>query len=106
MATDQHRLAEALREADYPATKQQLVDHAEAGQADQGTVQALRSMPPVSYANFEEVLAAVPTPSTGGAGKPDAGKAAPHRQPRKGGVAEQAAPENPIVAELGENRGS
>jgi Protein of unknown function (DUF2795) len=46
----------ALVDADYPATKDQLVQCAEAAQADEPTIKALRAMPPVDYGNLDEVL--------------------------------------------------
>lgn len=104
MATDQARLKNALTDVDYPADKAQLIDHANANDADAETVGALRSIPPESYANFGDVRAAVPIAS----GESESEKAKQHRQHTKGGLSETqvATPDNPIVEELGENRGS
>jgi hypothetical protein len=46
----------ALVNADYPATKDELVRYAEATGADDPTIRALRAMPPVDYRNLDEVL--------------------------------------------------
>ena len=46
----------ALVDADYPATKDELVRYAEAAGAEEPTVKALRAMPPVDYRNLDEVL--------------------------------------------------
>jgi hypothetical protein len=87
-ATDADRLRRALNQADFPAGKDDLVRCAKDAQADNDTVRALESIPPVEYSNFTEVL-----------------RSAPVDQDRT--EADRAArPENPIVEELGENRGS
>jgi len=46
----------ALVDADFPATKDDLVHAAETGGADQPTIRALRAMPPVDYRSLDEVL--------------------------------------------------
>ena len=46
----------ALVDADYPATKDELVRCAEAAGANEATIKALRAMPPVDYRNVDEVL--------------------------------------------------
>jgi hypothetical protein len=46
----------ALVDADYPATKDELVQYAEVAGANEPTVKALRAMPPVDYRNLDEVL--------------------------------------------------
>jgi hypothetical protein len=104
MATDKTRLKQALNDVDYPADKEQLVQHATDNGADTDTVKALRSIPPESYGTFAEVRAAVPITS----GESDSEKAKQHRQNTKGGLSEKMVetPNNPIVEELGENRGS
>ena len=45
--------------ADFPADKEDLVRCAERTAADDDTVRALRAMPPVSYASFDEVVRSV-----------------------------------------------
>jgi hypothetical protein len=58
--TTREALAAALVDADYPATKDDLLATAERKGADEQTIRALRSIPPVEYRNFMEVLASVP----------------------------------------------
>jgi hypothetical protein len=45
----------ALGEVDFPATKDELVEAARAASAPDEVVRALRGIPPVEYANREEV---------------------------------------------------
>jgi hypothetical protein len=50
----------ALADADFPATKDDLLATAQRNGADEQTLRALRSIPPVDYHNRGEVLASVP----------------------------------------------
>jgi hypothetical protein len=102
--TDPHQLREWLGDVDYPAGKEHLVAAAQAGGAPQEVVAALRTIPPVEYANRSEVLASVPVAE----GQSDSEKAKEDRAPNQSGLAEGAreVSTNPIVEELGENRGS
>jgi hypothetical protein len=103
-ATDADRLRRALNEADFPAGKDDLVRCAKDAQADNDTVRALESIPPVEYSNVAEVLRSVPVDQD----RNEADRAAQRTTHGKPGVAEQEkdVPENPMVEELGENRGS
>jgi hypothetical protein len=102
--SDPHQLREWLGDVDYPAGKEQLLASAQANGAPQDVVAALRTMPPVEYANRGEVLASVPVTE----GQSDSEKAAEDRAPNESGLAEGAreVSNTPIVEELGENRGS
>jgi hypothetical protein len=104
MVTDHARLKDALKDVDYPASKQQLVVQAIHNDADADTIKALRSIQPESYANFGEVRAATPMAS----GRSETQQAQQKRHHTKGGVSESAVSTSntPIVEELGENRGS
>jgi succinylarginine dihydrolase len=104
MATDDARLKDALNGIDYPATKEQLIAQATRNQADPDTLKALCSIQPEWYANIAEVRAATPM----AAGQSEAEKTQQKRQHTKDTVTESAVatPNNPIVEELGENRGS
>lgn len=104
MPTDRARLKDALTDLDYPANKQQLQAQAAHNNADADTLKALRSIAPESYANFDEVIAATPQVTE----ESEAEKAQQKRHHAKGGVTESevVTPTNPIVEELGENRGS
>jgi hypothetical protein len=104
MATDHARLRGALNAADFPAGKDDLVRYAEDANADSDTVRALRAIPPVSYSNLDEVLRSVTL-------DPDldpADEAARRRTHTHPGLTRQEKDieGNPIVDELGENRGS
>ncbi|SDJ27167.1 Protein of unknown function [Actinokineospora alba] len=61
MATDRYRLHEALSQADFPADKDYLLRRAEEADADSDTMKELRSIPPDSYANLDEILRSVTT---------------------------------------------
>ncbi|MDP8971296.1 MAG: DUF2795 domain-containing protein [Actinomycetota bacterium] len=52
-------LQQALRAVDYPAGKEQLLRHAELQAAGEDVRRALRSLPPVSYRDFDEVARSV-----------------------------------------------
>jgi hypothetical protein len=94
---------ECLNDADFPATKDYLVQTALRHGCDD-TAAALRSIPPVSYENMSQVLMSVPLAEDQ---LDPAEKAKAHRI-RKPRVADSAKdiPPNPIEEELGENRGS
>ncbi len=62
MAKVQERqLREALNDVDYPAGKQDLLDHAVRNRADDNVLAVLRGLPPVDYGNFAMVLRSVDT---------------------------------------------
>ena len=50
----------ALKNADFPAAKQELIRVAEAAGAPDHVIAALRAIPPEEYANRAEVLRSVP----------------------------------------------
>ena len=104
VTTDVERVHRALAEADFPAEKTELVRSATAAGADDDTVRALNAIPPVEYANVGEVVQSVTLDD----GRSAAEKAAQHRDHAHPTVTERerAVPVNPIVEELGENRGS
>jgi hypothetical protein len=58
--TTRDRLFAALVDADYPATKDDLLATAQRNGADEETIRAIRSIPPVDYRSRDEVLRAVP----------------------------------------------
>ena len=60
MSTDRSALEATLSAVDFPASKEQLVDHAQAEGAGEGTLRALRAMPPADYENLTEVIRSVP----------------------------------------------
>lgn len=104
VATDVERVHRALSEVDFPAEKTDLVRHATESGADDDTVRALNAIPPVEYANVQEVVQSVTLEDDRSAAQ----KAAQHRDHAHPTVTERerAVPPNPIVEELGENRGS
>jgi hypothetical protein len=53
------RLRNVLADVDYPAAKEQLIDHASRNNADEDTVHALHSIAERVYGSFEEVLESV-----------------------------------------------
>ena len=51
----------AVRDAGFPATKEELIQAARAAGASDEVVRALRAIPPVEYRNRAEVARSVPT---------------------------------------------
>jgi hypothetical protein len=96
--TTEDRLRAVLNDVDYPADKDQLLEHAQRNAADDETVRALRSIPPVTYGNFQEVLQSVPLDP----GRDESQRAAQRRTHTHPRLAEQAkdVPANPIKEEL------
>lgn len=104
VATDADRVRQALSAADFPAGKTELVRYATEAHADDDTVRALNAIPPETYADLAEVLQSVNLEPP----RSPADQAAQRRTHQHPGLAEQEKdiPVNPIVDELGENRGS
>ncbi len=107
MTTERDTAKKALSGVDFPASKEQLVDYAENNGVDEGTVRALRAMPRADYDNLAEVISSVPLDRAAEEGQSDSDKAKQDRQ-HTSGLAEhqRQTPSNPIVEEIGENRGS
>ena len=53
------RVQRFLGDISYPATKQQLVDHARGNQADDAALSTLRGMPEREYSGPDEVSRAI-----------------------------------------------
>lgn len=105
-STTPSRLRNCLNDVDYPADKDALLEAAARNGCDDETARALRAIPPETYANLSEVLASV---TLGDDDLTEAEKAEAHRVHTKPGLAQSAkdvSPVNPIVEEVGENRGS
>lgn len=99
------RLRDCLNDVDYPADKDQIVAVAVKNGCEDAA-RALRAIPPEVYGNVAEVLASVTLSDDE---LDDSDKAAARRTQDKPGRAETAKDvpvTNPIVEELGENRGS
>jgi hypothetical protein len=58
--TTRESVRAVLADADFPATKDDLLATARRNGADEDTLAALRDLPPLDYHNRGEVLAAVP----------------------------------------------
>lgn len=108
MPTDPTALREVLSSIDFPASKEKLVEHAERHGASEQALRALRAMPPEEYQNVTEVFRAVPMTMSSTEGQTSSDKAQQARHNTASGLAEHQTetPTNPIVDELGENRGS
>ncbi len=102
--TDPDALARWMGDVDFPASKEQLVAHAERAGADPEVRRALRALPLADYRNLEEVMQSVPVAVE----RTEADRARQRREHPKPGLAEHMkdGPRSPIVEELGENRGS
>jgi hypothetical protein len=83
MSTDQ--LRQALRDVDFPASKDELVRAAQAAGAPGEVIRALRAIPPEEYANREEVARSVPKDPTGELHPSPAQRAAQARERRRHG---------------------
>lgn len=108
MGTDRSTLEATLSAADFPASKEQLVTYAQNHGADEDTLRALRALPLADYESVKEVIRSTPMDKGAEEGQSSSDKAQQARQATKPGLAEHETetPNNPIVEELGENRGS
>lgn len=57
---DDLRVDKALQGADFPRTRQQVLDYAQGHDADEKTLQALRALPEATYDSVDQVVDAVP----------------------------------------------
>jgi hypothetical protein len=80
------QLRKALATVDYPMAKDDLVCHAEQSNAGEPVQKALRSLPPVDYGNFDEVLRSVKADI--GSGNTATQHSDPQRRPPQPGVAD------------------
>lgn len=58
--TDFAEVQRVLDDLDFPATKEQIVRHAEARDGDGGAVRMLRALPLATYRNISEIRSSVP----------------------------------------------
>ncbi len=59
-AVDPKALDTALNDVDFPASKEQLVEHVESRGATPETIRALRSLPLGDYDNLQQVRQSLP----------------------------------------------
>lgn len=57
---DDMRANKALQGADFPATKNELIEYAESRGVDQKSLQALRTLPDEQFSSMDAVVDAVP----------------------------------------------
>jgi hypothetical protein len=57
---DTGKIKEALNDLDFPASKEEIVEHARSRGVRRDADQALSALPPAEYANLQEVLRSVP----------------------------------------------
>ncbi|MBC7271378.1 MAG: DUF2795 domain-containing protein [Streptomyces sp.] len=100
--TSAQDVVKAVRDADFPAGKDELVDAAKRAGASHDVVAALRGMPRESYANREEVARSVRVAPDSDLGLSEAQRA---EQARKGGRPGQSqhlreVPKPPVQDEL------
>ncbi|HEX8631787.1 MAG TPA: DUF2795 domain-containing protein [Catenuloplanes sp.] len=81
-------VAEALNDLDFPATKQEIVDHALDKRASHDALRLLRGLPIETYRNISEVRSSVPLDPARDDGGTPADKAAQARSPHSKGIAE------------------
>jgi hypothetical protein len=105
MSPDQ--LRKALRNADFPASKEDLIRVAEDAGASGDVLAALRAIPPVEYANRDEVARSVPVDPAGDLRPSPAQRAEQARERRHHGGQrlsqyEREVPKPVVEDELGE----
>ena len=81
-------VAEALNDLDFPASKQEIVDHAETRNAEHDVVRLLRGLPVETYRNISEVRSSVPLDPAEDDGVTAAQRAQQARLPHGNRVAE------------------
>ncbi|GAB3549656.1 hypothetical protein J2S53_001767 [Actinopolyspora lacussalsi] len=109
MAVDRAELKTSLSGLDFPASKDRIVEYAENNGADAELLAALRAMPRADeYENLTEVGRSLQLDPASQQGQTDADKADQNTRRTADGLAEHETEttNNPIVEELGENRGS
>jgi hypothetical protein len=75
-----------LDDVDYPVTKDELISSAKRRGVTHDLMRALRALPPVEYANREELLRALPAPDE----RPAAVRAAQSKKPGHPRLAERS----------------
>ncbi len=53
------KVRDVLVDIDYPAGKEEILDHAATHGGDPDTLRSLRAIPPVDYRNTDEILASI-----------------------------------------------
>ncbi|MEU0742247.1 DUF2795 domain-containing protein [Streptomyces sp. NPDC006134] len=104
--TSAREVTDALKDVDFPAGKDELIDAARKAGASRDAVAALRGIPPESYANREEVARSVRVDPASDLGTSPAQRG---RQARAGGKPGQSqhlrdAPKPPVQEELDRER--
>lgn len=104
MLESHKELRQWLGSVDFPADKETLVSHAQHQGAPEHVLEALQSIPATTYENRDQLSTSVPVSG----GQTDAEKADERRHHTHDRLAEQETqtPDNPIVQERGDNRGS
>jgi hypothetical protein len=90
------RIKDLLSDLDFPASKEQIVNHARQRGADPETDKGLSALPLGDYSNLEEVLRSVPVDPA--PSRTEAERVYQHRHHRKSRLAEHMRPaERPPV---------
>jgi hypothetical protein len=103
---DAHQLKMALRDVDYPAGKEELLQAAGAADAPEDVIRALRAIPPEVYRNREEVARSIPGDPAEELGVTPAQRAEQARERRRHGGEHlsqylREVPKPPLEEELG-----
>jgi hypothetical protein len=94
----------ALKYADFPAAKDDLIRAAEAARAPDHVITALRAIPPEEYANREEVIRSVPADPAAGltpAQRYEQAREAHHRGPQRFSQYMREVPRPPLEEDPG-----
>jgi hypothetical protein len=97
-----------LDDLDFPASKEEIVAHAQRRGATGVVLRALRALPVADYANKAEVLRSIPVDPDEAEGRTAADKAGERREHTHPGLGEhmKEVARSPIEEELGYNKGS
>ncbi|MGV9255661.1 DUF2795 domain-containing protein [Streptomyces sp. NPDC003697] len=100
--TSARDVVDAIKDVDFPAGKDELIEAAKRSGASQEVIKALRGLPPEQYANRKEVVRSVRLPADSDLDLSDAQRA---EQAREGGRPGQSqhlrdVPKPPVEEEL------
>jgi len=106
-STTRDRIQSCLNDVDFPATKDELLRCIERNRCDDETARALHGIPAETYRNLDQICSSVTIVDGDAMDEAEKARArGSHTKPGLSETAKDVGVENPIVEELGENRGS
>jgi hypothetical protein len=102
--TDVPAVLSAIKDVDFPAAKEDLLDAARRSSASEEVLKALRGIPPEQYGNHDDVARSVRVDADSDLGLTAAQRAEQARQGGKPGMSQHLrdAPKTPLQEELGD----